>query len=308
MDKGGDRLPDFLVIGAGKSGTTSLHEYLNQHPQLFLGEKEPNFFAYQHLDPATIDDPTDLQHFRQSVTDLEAYQALFRKAGPEQLLGEVSNTYISKDGSCDNIKALLPQVKLMAILRHPAERLYSRHSHLVREGLEEPGTFHKFFDRESVYWRRSDLINEGFYYQRLKPFFEAFPREHIRIYLYEDFISETDAVVKDVFEFLGVDPSVSVGTDVVYNKSGRVKNKFVNKLIGQNAWPIRMMKSLTPGLHRMLRKNPSWYGLLNKLRSRNLQKPGLPQEVRRRLIDEVYLEDIKQLGPLIGKDLSAWYK
>ncbi|WP_421752959.1 sulfotransferase family protein [Croceimicrobium sp.] len=300
-------LPDFVVIGAGKSGTTSLHEYLNQHPKIFMGDKEPNFFAYELLDPETLTDPTDKEHYFNSVYKLEDYLALFKEAKPDQLKGEVSNTYISNKDAWQRIKHYVPEAKLMAILRHPADRIFSRYFHLVRENeIPEGGDLNEVFNKESIWWRRPDLVNEGFYYRQLKPYFEHFDPNQIKIFLYEDFIGKTDEVVKEAFQFLGVDPNVKVGTDVVYNKSGKVRNKSVDALVGQESAPIRFLKKFTPGLHRQLKGSVAVNRWLNNVRNKNLEKPDFDPKLKQRIINEIYREDIENLQKLIKRDLKHW--
>jgi hypothetical protein len=300
-------LPDFVVIGAGKSGTTSLHEYLNQHPKIFMGSKEPNFFAYETLDPETLTDPTDREHYYQSVYKLEDYLNLFKEAKPGQLKGEVSNTYISNTGAWERILHYVPDAKLMAILRHPAERIFSRYFHLVRENeIPEGGDLNEVFNKDSIWWRRPDLVNEGFYYRQLKPYFENFDPKNIKIFLYEDFIHKTDEVVKEAFTFLGVDPEVKVGTDVVYNKSGKVKNKSVDAIVGQESGPIRFLKKYLPGLHKSLKESVAVQRWLNSVRNKNLEKPEFDPALRKRIIKEIYQEDITQLQELLQRDLKHW--
>src|SRR5690606_9216630 len=89
-------IPNFLVIGAGKSGTTSLDKYLKQHPEIFIPDvKEPNFFGYETTTLADLNgDPAEIQHYRNSITSLDEYLNLFRAAAPNQLKGETSNTYM----------------------------------------------------------------------------------------------------------------------------------------------------------------------------------------------------------------------
>lgn len=300
-------LPDFVVIGAGKSGTTSLNEYLSQHPKIFMGDKEPNFFAYELLDPETLDDPTDREHYYQSVYKLEDYLNLFKDAKEGQLKGEVSNTYISNTGAWERIKHYVPDAKLMAILRHPADRIFSRYFHLVRENeIPEGGDLEEVFNRDSIWWKRPDLVNEGFYYRQLKPYFENFDPKDIKIFLYEDFIGKTDEVVKQAFEHIGVDSSVKVGTDVVYNKSGKVKNKSVDALVGQDSGPIVFLKKVLPGLHRSLKKSVTVQRWLNNVRNKNLEKPDMDRDLKKRIVNEIYKEDIENLQKLIGRDLSHW--
>ncbi|QNR23545.1 sulfotransferase family protein [Croceimicrobium hydrocarbonivorans] len=300
-------LPDFVVIGAGKSGTTSLHEYLNQHPKIFMGDKEPNFFAYELLDPETLTDPTDKEHYFNSVYKLEDYLALFKEAKPDQLKGEVSNTYISNKDAWQRIKHYVPEAKLMAILRHPADRIFSRYFHLVRENeIPEGGDLNEVFNKESIWWRRPDLVNEGFYYRQLKPYFEHFDADQIKVFLYEDFIGKTDEVVKEAFQFLGVDPNVKVGTDVVYNKSGKVRNKSVDAIVGQESAPIRFLKKFAPGLHRQLKGSVTVNRWLNNVRNKNLEKPDFDPKLKQRIINEIYREDIENLQKLIKRDLKHW--
>src|SRR5215204_1305303 len=103
-------LPDFLVIGAGKSGTTSLDKYLNQHPQIFVPKvKEPNFFGYEHTKIEDLNgNEDDIRHFKRSVTTLDAYLDIFKEATPDQIKGETSNTYMYHSGAPERIKFYNP--------------------------------------------------------------------------------------------------------------------------------------------------------------------------------------------------------
>lgn len=302
------RLPDFVIIGAGKSGTTSLNEYLKEHPSIFMAtRKEPNFFAFETLDPSIYDEEKSIEYYYNSVLTIDDYYKLFEGAKEEQLLGEVSNTYISHDHSWERIKHYVPNAKLIAILRHPAERLYSRYFHLVRENeIPEGGEMEEVFNRDSVWWRRPDLVNEGFYYEKLKPFYDNFPKENIKIFLYEEFIGDTDRVLRDTFNFLGIDPEVKVATDIIYNKSGEVKNKSVDALVGQNSGLILFLKKFLPGLHRYLKESVWANRILNNMRNKNLDKPGMDPDFRKRITHDLYKEDIEKLAELLGRDMSAW--
>ena len=118
-------MPDFLVIGAGKSGTTSLDNYLSQHPEIFMAPKEPSYFAIKNLE--SINDPNDtsmVHHYPNGVPNFIDYQELFRSAKEGQKKGEVSPIYLNSRDAAEEIKKAIPQVKLIAILRHPAERLF----------------------------------------------------------------------------------------------------------------------------------------------------------------------------------------
>ncbi len=304
------RLPDFVVIGAGKSGTTSLNEYLKEHPQIFMStRKEPNFFAFELAKESDFELESSKEFYRESVLNLDEYLSLFEGAKEKQLLGEVSNTYLNSEQACQRIKHYIPDTKLIAILRHPADRLFSRYSHYVREGLlPADGGLENVFDKSTSWWQRPDMITEGLYYGQLKRYYDNFPKENIRVYLYENFINDTAAVVEDIFNFLEIDSKVKVATDIVYNKSGTVKNKAVDNLVGQNSAIILALKKFSPGLHRWMKDNVLINRWLYTMRNKNLQKADFSPALRKKIVEEIYAEDIKKLSSLIGQDLSHWLK
>lgn len=304
------RLPDFVVIGAGKSGTTSLNEYLKEHPQVFMStRKEPNFFAYEMAKEEDFELESSREFYRDSVLNLEEYLNLFKGSKEQQLLGEVSNTYLNSEMACQRIKHYIPNAKIIAILRHPADRLFSRYSHYVREDLlPSDGGLENVFDKSTSWWQRPDMITEGLYYGQVKRYYENFPKENIRIYLYENFIDDTAGVVEDIFKFLEIDSTVKVATDIVYNKSGTVKNKAVDNIVGQNSPMILALKKVSPALHRWMKDSVVINRWLFNLRNKNLQKADFPPQLRKKIVEEIYAEDIKKLSDLIGQDLSHWLK
>jgi hypothetical protein len=304
-------LPDFLIIGAGKSGTTSLDKYLNQHPEIFIPKlKEPNFYGYENTKVEDLNgDIAEILHFKGSVTNFEDYINLFRDAKPGQLKGETSNTYMYHPGAPERIKHYNPDMKLIAILRQPAGRLYSRFLHLARENRTPTPNFADCKDKNSIWWKRNDLVKEGFYYKNLLPYYKLFPKENIRVYLYEELNERPDEVLRDIYKFLGVDEEFKGDVSVRYNESGIIKNKFLNKIYGQKGLLTTMAKAILPksGMQK-LKSNHAVQRVINTLRGKNLVKPKMDPEIRRWLSHEVYGEDIKNLQTLIGKDLSHWLK
>lgn len=304
-------LPDFLVIGAGKSGTTSIDKYLNQHPDICVPKsKEPNFFGYENMTEADFQgNAEEIAHFKRSVTTLEAYLNIFADAKPNQLRGETSNTYMYHKQAPERIQYYVPDVKLIAVLRQPAGRLYSRYLHLARENRVPTEHFSDCLDQQSIWWKRNDLIKEGFYYKNLLPYFERFPREQIRVYLYDDLQSDMVGVMQDIYKFLGVDATFTPDTSVRYNESGFVKNKWLNKIIGQGGVISKTMRTVLPTeLIQKLKSNTSLKRKMFEMRKKNLHKPGMDPLIRKTLTLDVYGEDIKKLQELIGRDLSHWLK
>lgn len=307
-----DQLPDFLIIGAGKSGTTSLDNYLKQHPDIFIPElKEPNFYGYELTKIADFNgDQGEINHYKSSVTNLEDYLKLFKGAKPGQKKGETSNTYMYHKDAPTRIKYYIPDVKLVAILRQPAERLYSRYLHLARENRVPTNSFSDCLDKDTIWWKRNDLIKEGFYYKNILPYYELFPKENIKVILYEEFNSQPGKVLKDLYNFLGVDSEFKNDTSIKYNESGIIKNKFIDKIYGQNGIVKNAVRSLIPNtLLQKIKSNDTFQRNLSTLRGNNLVRPKFDPNLKSQLTKEVYHSDILQLQELIGRDItSQWVK
>lgn len=306
-----DLIPDFLIIGAGKCGTTSLYMYLKQHPEIFLPRvKEPNFYGYENKQPSDFGEGlAESQHFKESVTDFESYTNLFREAAPGQLKGEMSNTYMYHEQAPSRIRHYNPDIKLIAILRQPAGRLYSRFLHLARENRTPTKDFADCMNKDSIWWKRNDLIREGYYYKNLLPYFKLFPHENIRIYLYEELNEEAPRVLRDIFQFLEVNPDFQPDLTTRFNQSGIIKNKFLNRIYGQRGLLTSGFKALFPdSLVDTVKRNSFVQKTINNLRGKNLAKPKPDPAVWNWLTQEVYGKDIRNLQEMIGKDLSHWLK
>lgn len=303
-------MPDFLIIGAGKSGTTSLDNYLRQHPALFMAPvKEPNFFGYElSTEEDFSDDPDELKNYRYSVTDLDSYLHLFEAAEVGQLKGETSNSYLYQADAPARIKHYNPDVKLIAVLRQPAKRLWSRYLHLCRDNRMPSAHFADCLDRNSIWWKRHDLISEGFYFKNLSRFYEAFPASQIRVYLLEELNHSGDQVLQDIFEFLGVDTSVKPRMDVRFNQSGLIKDQWLHKIIGGRGQMQKLAKFLLGPTYKAARKNMLLQKVITRLRNKNLDHPKMDATIERFLLDEVYGEDIRQLQNLLQRDLSSWLR
>ena len=300
-------LPDFLIIGAGKSGTTSLEAYLDQHPEIFLPtRKEPNFFAYEHRRADEFSDLETIEHFNTSVTTYEAYSALFEQAKEEHKVGEISNTYMYMPGSIDNINKYIPEAKFIAILRQPAERLFSRYMHLVRVNKQPEGEFEDLFDKQSIWWERADLINEGYYYRNLKQYFDAFDASRIKVLLHEDLLKQRDETLAEMCRFLGVSDCFEFKSSTFYNQSGVIKNQGLNKLIGNDSVLIKGMKRVSPAIYDKIKSSNFLKDVVEKVRNKNLERKKLSPELKSRISHEIYGEDIANLSKLIDRDLSHW--
>ena len=309
-------LPNFLIIGAAKSGTTALYHHLSQHPQIYMCPvKEPNFFALEGEKP-DFRGPSDLEIMRRSnsvslTTDIEAYRALFRGVSDETAIGEASTWYLYVPKAPERIQQHIPNAKLIVILRNPVERAYSSFLHLVRGGREPLTDFAqalreeetRIYDNWEPLWHYKQM---GFYYVQLRRYYDSFDREQIGVYLYEDFENDPVGVLKDIFRLLNVNeafvPDVSSRhgmSGVPRNKAVRAMNKFLIK-----SHPTKSV--LKPVLPEELRRRVVTR-MVNILRNRYLTKPQLSPNLRSELT-AAYREDVVRLQGLIRRDLSEWLK
>lgn len=299
-------LPNFLVIGAWKSGTTSLHYYLEQHPDIFMSPgKQSYFFAFEGEDP-NCQGPGDEEHHKQRlVVDIRDYRALFTGRTSEKAVGEACSVYLYHPRAPGNIKRHIPDAKLVVMLRNPVDTTYSAFMQQIRDGLETTGDFEEALrlekNRIRDNWRPMwHYKRRGYYHAQLSRYFDLFAPAQIRIHLYDDFTTDPKAVIQDIFAFLDVDSGFLPDMNVRYNVGGLPKSQGLQNLLGSKNTVKKMIKACLP--HRVTRrlKHAS-----SSVRTKNLQKPALPPGTRARLTAD-FREDILKLQDLIGRDLSAW--
>ena len=295
-------MPNFLVIGAARSGTTSLHHYMRVHPEIFMSPvKEPNFFAFEGERFDVQHEAPGWRHWsRHSTPHPAEYRTLFRHVKAEKAIGEASPSYMRSPGAAERIRRTIPGARLIAILRDPAERAYANYMGRLRDGTERNQDAHDAIcgalSGQGPDWRREVYIDLGFYHARLRPFYDRFDRDRIRVVLFDDFVRDRHAVLRELFSFLGVDPAFEPDTSIVYNSSGRIVNPLLRfAWTNSNALRARVQ----PWLPRPVRE-AGW-----ALVQRNLSRPPLPPDLRAALVER-YRADILKLERLLDRDLSRW--
>jgi hypothetical protein len=230
-------LPTFLIIGATKAGTTSLHHYLGQHPDVFVApRKETNFFAQESALCFTGD----------AVTVPEEYEEQFSSAVSQKAVGESSPAYLAVPKAPRRIASLLPNIKLIMILRDPADRAYSHYTMRRAQGREDRETFEEVLlepdrDPEHSYTER------GFYGLFLERYLKHFPREQLKIFLYEDLTKDTMNVVKECFEFIRVNPNFTPDISKRHNATAKpapLKKETRQKLINLYRKDIEKLQTI----------------------------------------------------------------
>ena len=282
-------LPNFVVIGAGKAGTTSLYQYLREHPQVYMSPiKETNFLAYDPEQPGELvwGGPPRTGF---AIVDLESYRALFAGVTEEIAIGEASPLYLDSLTAPGRIRDTLPDVRLIACLRQPADRAYSAYSMGPPPGQPQPSV------REALR-PDSEMVQQGFYHALLGRYFDLFDRERIEVILFDDLQARPLETMQGIYRFLGVDDRFEPDIDVRHNPSGRARSRLLHAVITSRA----LRSALEPFVPERLRRAAL------RIRNHNLQPvPPLPTDLRRELTD-LYREDILRLQELIQRDLSHW--
>jgi hypothetical protein len=263
--------------------------------------KEPKFFAFEGM-ILDFRGPRDENLNRGTITEIEAYRALFRDVSKELAIGEASPIYMYNYRAPERIKHYIPNMKIIAILRNPAERAYSSFIGLIRDGREPLSDFAEALREEetrtsnnwSFFWHYKQ---RGFYYVQLKRYFDLFKREQIKIYLHEDFRDHPLVVLRDIFRFLDVDDNFAPDVSLKHNVSGIPRNRALHILLAKpNSIKSVLARAIPQGLRSRIR-----LGLIH----RNLVKTPLRSNMRKQLVQD-YREDILRLQDLIQRDLSRW--
>lgn len=298
-------LPTFLVIGAAKSGTTSLYHLLRQHPDVFMpAVKEPRFFAYVD-DPPEMVGPGDEESNTKAgaVYSWDDYCALFAGADGAAAIGEASVNYLYSETAPHRIAERVPDAHLVAVLRNPIERAYSHYLHLLRSGREPHRDFRKALEAEESRrregWEWSWHYTEmGFYHKQLRRYLEYFDRDQITIYLFDDFKEDNIAVTQDIYRTIGVEDTFVPDASLMHAKTGVPVSDWFQNFLLTPEHPVRRATRLV--LPQSVR---DW--LFKALQNANLSKPEMDPDVRKDLI-ELYEEEVARLEDLLDRDLSHW--
>lgn len=279
-------LPNFIVAGTKKAATTSLYEYLGQHPQIYMSRiKETKYFAYEPHNPAHV--KSDRQKY--PIRTLDAYQELFVDVTDEIAIGEASPLYISSLSALQQIYQAIPQVKLIFSLRNPVDRVYSAYIMRVRAGYESRSV-------EQAMAEDAEAFRERTYHKLLIPWYEHFPREQIKVVLFEDIKRDAVQVMQELYDFLGVDASFAPDVSRHHQIGGLPKNQSRQNIVNY----LRRYRFLRFYLPKGLRMH------FTEFARANLEKaPPLPDDIRQELA-ALFSEDIPALEEMIGRDLSVW--
>ncbi|WP_404455398.1 sulfotransferase [Virgibacillus necropolis] len=302
-----NKQPNFFIVGAAKSATTSLYNYLKKHPQVYFSDpKEPRYLSYRYVN-IPHGGPNGEMYDKSFIKTEENYYSLFKNVNNEKVIGEASVQYLYYTNVAESIKNEFPNSKIIICLRNPIDRAYSAYMHNIRSGYEKLSFEEALKNEEQRITENYPFLwhykQVGLYYNQVKQYIQEFGKENVEIVLYDEIKNNTLETLIYICDFLQISKEFKF-EDIgkVYNTSGVTKNKLLGYFIKQNKFKDIIKGPNTP----KLLKNIS-YRFYHEILSRSLKKDEMKESERKYLLD-YYKEDILKLEELIKVDLSAWRK
>jgi len=311
-------LPNFFVVGAPKAGTTTLYHYLDQHPQIYMSPiKEPNYFATEirpqnlgeELQEQAVRDlaalqeylwgPMNEKRFGGMVTEWDDYLRLFRGVKGEKAIGEASVCYLWSKTAAQNIHDAVGRAKIVMILRDPADRAFSQYLEALANGrikssfadqIEESRT-----RKDDKFHLMHPFLELGRYHEQVRRYMEQFGEENILILFYESYGNQLAQCLREVYQFLDVDPDFASGASQRLLEPQVPRLSAAMRLLRKYGVSQQIRKLSPAGLERFLRG-----AAFRKRRSLVMSRED------RNCLIEYYEDDIRKLSHLLHRDLTAW--
>jgi hypothetical protein len=308
------RFPDFIIGGAMKCGTSSIHTILSSRKDVFIPGGEVHFFTMGDPIQSTETvkfDPDRTRFDLDSKEKVEWYESFFEDASEEQLIGEDSTTYLPSQVAPERIQKMLPEVKLIFMLRNPVDRTHSHYRHLVNSGRAT-----KTFEQELMHGS-STLHLRSMYKPQLERYFQIFSRDQIKVVLFERFVQETQAVVDEVCSYLDLPGSIDLdevqthANPSWYPKWPKIYFAINYLLKGKidryrYHWPGEPSETHSPDFsfgERLIR------GLLLRIRRRMPKQESYPpmDELMRERLKQIYARRNRGIGKMIDADIGKYW-
>lgn len=297
------RLVDFFVIGVARGGTTSLYNYLQQHPRIFLPRvKECNYFSEVDTpDKEAYKDPQPGKDYHQKIIrDEKIYQSLFNDAENDQLRGDVSPSYLWDKNAAARIHNYNPEAKILVSLRNPVKRAHSHYLLHFQTGHDKSASFEEALTapKREIWGGGNMYLEMGRYYNQLKPYFELFNREQIKVLIAEDWTSRNVDALNEIFDFLGIEYGQIEDGSVDQNASKKIKNKGLLDVLRLEGIK-KPIKWLLPEQTKEKLKDRLFY--------KEGEKVAIDPETYERLMRS-FEKDIEQTSQLTGIDLKKHWQ
>ena len=307
--------PNFIICGAMKSGTTTLHAILNQHPDVFIPQKEIHYFdmdnIVQHPDFNTFEDGkwhyNDISNMPEKYWHW--YSSQFDQANEGQLLGEDSTTYLASPLAAERISLQSVQPKIIIMLRNPTSRAYSQYWHLLRSGRAT------YSFEDTIKYNPHSVLDRSMYLSQLKHYYQYFPKHQIKIVIFEDFLSEKLKHMTDICSFLEIDiKTLPESVFLVHKNQSRIpkypylqllKNRFF-RAGGNNNYNDHFFHNTTSKKPiTFIRLIEYMHRKINPLIAVKAPKIELSTKL---FLDDYFKRELAGINELLEKDvLSLWF-
>ncbi len=300
--------PNLFIVGQPKSGTTALHQFLGQHPEIFMSSvKEPHYFCPDfHSESDQYYDSCRFFDFREE----SEYLQLFAKVKGEKVAGESSVNYLYSQVAASQIHQFNPEAKIIIVLREPAKFVYSLHSHYVKFTEENEPDFDRALALEAQrrqgkftsprvtspsYLYYSERVK---YYEQVKRYYDLFYRAQIKVVIFEEFRSQNEKIYREILEFLVVDPEFTPKYDAI-NVNKEVRFQGLNNLVNNPILKNISKNLLSQEFNEFIRDK-----VVEKLLWHKVPKSKMPAEIEVKLMQQ-YCSEVLKISELIGVDLNT---
>ena len=293
-------LPNFMCLGAAKSGTTTLYDILRQHPDLYVPSfKEPHFF----------DIPENYKN------GIKWYEKTYFKNTNQKIVADFTPSYFFDEEAPKRIfESLGGELKFVVILRNPLDRAYSHYLHSKRD-LYEKQDFGEALKLESsrlqqyqnqadyLSYLRHSYIHQGLYSKMLKRYLQYFSLDNFLFINFEDeFLQEKDLTIQKVLHFLEIDSSILLNIDIRSNPASKERSKILKRMMKKTGWWRVLLKKMIPSLKiRQIIKNR-----IQRANISVFNPPKLTQIQRHNIYNSYFSRDVHDLSVLLNRDFSNW--
>lgn len=310
-----DLLPDFIIGGAMKCGTSTLHAILDKHPKIFIPREEIGFFdidnILQHSDFNFYNNQTWTSQAMRKDPELvwKWYQEKF-KGNETYIKGEDSTSYLSSRIAAERISIQKKEIKLVFLIRQPSLRTYSNYNHLLRTGRAT------YSFEDTIRFDPFQIVSRSLYKEQLENFYKYIPNGRIKVILFEDLIKEPELTIKEISTFIGIDynefPEGVLEIHSNKGKAPRNRKLHINKNLLLRSFGNRRYNNALPFKGPPVKKANSIFArIINKLH--DIINPPVPVTSKIRnetktLLDNYFYNELIGIDELVNKDItSKWF-